>query len=47
MATDKTAVTCYLDDGFLKYLTEYCTQYNITGKNKNKEIVPRLGTGRP
>jgi hypothetical protein len=45
MATDKTAVTCYLDDDLLKYLTEYCTEYNITGKNKEQQIVPRLGTG--
>ena len=45
MATDKTAVTCYLDDDLLEYLTEYCTEYNITGKNKDKQIVPRLGTG--
>lgn len=45
MATDKTAVTCYLDDDLLEYLTEYCTEYKITGKNKDKQIVPRLGTG--
>lgn len=44
MATDNKPVTCYLPDDLGQYLTQYCTEYDITRKDKEGNIRPALGT---
>ena len=45
MATERKAVTIYLPDYLLEYITQYCTSNEVVGKSKNGEIVTRLATG--
>jgi hypothetical protein len=45
MATDNRPVTCYLPKEIEDSLTQYCTQYRITRKDKDGNIQPALGTG--
>lgn len=45
MATDNKAVTCYLPKDVEDFVTQYCTQYGITRKDKEGNIQPSLGTG--
>ena len=45
MTTERKAVTIYLPDNLVEYITQYCTSNEVIGKNKNGEIVPRLATG--
>lgn len=45
MATENKAVTCYLPSEIEESLTRYCTEYEITRKDKSGEIKPSLGTG--
>ena len=44
MATNKKAISAYLPTDLEEYLTNYCTEYNITRKDKSGEIKPALGT---
>lgn len=44
MATNKKAISAYLPTDLEEYLTQYCTEYNITRKDKTGEIKPALGT---
>ena len=45
MATENKAVTCYLPSELEESLTRYCTEYEITRKDKSGKIKPSLGTG--
>ena len=45
MATENKGVMVYLPLELKKVIEEYCTQNNITRKNKAGEIFPSLGTG--
>lgn len=45
MATDKRAITAYLPDDIEEKLIKYCTEYNITRKDKEGNDQPSLGTG--
>lgn len=45
MATNKKAVTVYLDNEVLDYVEKYCTEYGVIGKDKEGNVIPRLGTG--
>lgn len=45
MATDNRPVTCYLPKDVEDSLTQYCTEYGITRKDKEGSIQPALGTG--
>jgi hypothetical protein len=44
LATNKKAISAYLSSDIEEYLTKYCTEYNITRKDKSGEIKPALGT---
>lgn len=44
MATNKKAISAYIPSELEEYLTKYCTEYNITRKDKSGEIKPALGT---
>ena len=44
MATNKKAISAYLPSDVEEYLTKYCTEYDITRKDKSGEIKPALGT---
>ena len=45
MATTNKAITTYLPSFLEESLTQYCTEYNITRKDKSGELKPALGTG--
>ncbi len=45
MATENKGVMVYLPPELEKVIEEYCTQNNITRKNKGGETFPSLGTG--
>jgi hypothetical protein len=45
MATENKGVMVYLPLELEKVVEEYCTQNNITRKNKDGEVFPSLGTG--
>lgn len=44
MATNKKAISVYLPSDVEEYLTNYCTEYDLTRKDKSGEIKPALGT---
>lgn|GEM_PF-3022603 len=44
MATNKKAISAYIPSDLEEYLTKYCTEYDITRKDKSGEIKPALGT---
>lgn len=44
MATSNKAISAYLPPDLEEYLTKYCTEYDITRKDKSGEIKPALGT---
>lgn len=44
MATNKKAISAYLSSDIEEYLTKYCTEYDITRKDKSGKIKPALGT---
>jgi hypothetical protein len=44
VATNKKAISAYLPTGLEECLTKYCTEYDITRKDKSGEIKPALGT---
>jgi hypothetical protein len=45
MATENKGVMVYLPKEVEEYITEFCTEYNITRKDKEGNILPSLGTG--
>ncbi len=45
MATNKRAVSVYLDDDVLDYVEKYCTEFDVMGKDKYGNTIPRLATG--
>ena len=45
MATENKGVMVYIPLELEKVIEEYCTQNNITRKNKDGKIFPSLGTG--
>jgi hypothetical protein len=45
MATDNKGVMIYLPKDLEEYITNFCTQYNITRKDKDGNLAPSLGTG--
>lgn len=45
MATDNRGVMVYLPSEIEMKMTEYCTEYNITRKDKQGNIVTSLGSG--
>jgi hypothetical protein len=45
MATDNRGVMVYLPSDIEAKMTEYCTEYNITRKDKQGNIVTSLGSG--
>jgi hypothetical protein len=45
MATDNRGVMVYLPSEIEAKMTEYCTKYNITRKDKQGNIVTSLGSG--
>jgi hypothetical protein len=45
MATDNRGVMVYLPSDVEAKISEYCTEYNITRKDKQGNIVTSLGTG--
>ncbi len=44
MATSNKAISAYIPPDLEEYLTKYCTEYDITRKDKSGEIKPALGT---
>ena len=44
MATNNKAISAYLPPDIEKCLTQYCTEYEITRKDKEGNIQPSLGT---
>lgn len=44
MATSNKAISAYLPPDLEEYLTKYCTEYDITRKDKSGEMKPSLGT---
>ncbi|MGK7936161.1 MAG: hypothetical protein AB4206_10250 [Xenococcaceae cyanobacterium] len=44
MATNKKAISAYISSELEGYLTKYCTEYDITRKDKSGETKPALGT---
>ncbi|KAB0243979.1 hypothetical protein EZJ55_00400 [Microcystis aeruginosa EAWAG127a] len=44
MATENRPVSCYLPKDIEDSLTKYCTQNNITRKDKAGNIQPAMGT---
>ena len=45
MATDRRAITSYLPDDLESKLIKYCSDYSITRKDKDGNVVPSMGTG--
>jgi hypothetical protein len=45
MATDNKGVMIYLPKDLEEYITNFCTECNITRKDKEGNLVPSLGTG--
>ena len=45
MATENKGVMVYLPKDVEEYITNFCTEYNITRKDKEGNILPSLGTG--
>ena len=45
MATDRRAITSYLPDDLESKLIKYCSEYSITRKDKDGNVVPSMGTG--
>lgn len=45
MATENKGVMVYLPKDVEEYITNFCTEYNITRKDKEGNIFPSLGTG--
>ena len=45
MATENKGVMVYLPKDIEEYITNFCTEYNITRKDKEGNIFPSLGTG--
>ena len=45
MATENRGVMIYLPVDVEEYITNFCTEYNITRKDKEGNILPSLGTG--
>lgn len=45
MATENKGVMVYLPKEVEEYITEFCTEYNITRKDKEGNTLPSLGTG--
>jgi hypothetical protein len=45
MATENKGVMVYLPKEVEEYITSFCTEYNITRKDKEGNILPSLGTG--
>ena len=45
MATENRGVMVYLPPDVEEYMTNFCTEYNITRKDKEGTILPSLGTG--
>lgn len=45
MATENKGVMIYLPKEVEEYITDFCTEYNITRKDKEGNILPSLGTG--
>lgn len=45
MATENRGVMVYLPPEIEEYITNFCTEYNITRKDKEGNILPSLGTG--
>jgi hypothetical protein len=45
MATENKGVMVYLPKEVEKYITSFCTEYNITRKDKEGNVLPSLGTG--
>jgi hypothetical protein len=45
MATENRGVMVYLPPDVEEYITSFCTEYSITRKDKEGNILPSLGTG--
>jgi hypothetical protein len=45
MATENKGVMVYLPKEVEEYITNFCTEYNITRKDKEGNVLPSLGTG--
>jgi biotin operon repressor len=45
MATENKGVMVYLPKEVEEYITSFCTEYNITRKDKEGNTLPSLGTG--
>jgi hypothetical protein len=45
MATENKGVMVYLPKDVEEYITSFCTEYKITRKDKEGNILPSLGTG--
>lgn len=45
MATENKGVMVYLPKEVEEYITSFCTEYSITRKDKEGNILPSLGTG--
>ncbi len=45
MATENKGVMIYLPKDVEEYITNFCTEYNITRKDKEGNLLPSLGTG--
>jgi hypothetical protein len=45
MATENKGVMVYLPKDVEEYITSFCTEYNITRKDKEGNVLPSLGTG--
>lgn len=45
MATENRGVMIYLPPDVEEYITSFCTEYSITRKDKEGNILPSLGTG--
>jgi len=45
MATENRGVMVYLPVDVEEYITNFCTEYSITRKDKEGNILPSLGTG--
>jgi hypothetical protein len=45
MATDNKGVMIYLPKDLEEYITNFCTEHDITRKDKEGNSIPSLGTG--
>jgi hypothetical protein len=45
MATENKGVMVYLPKEVEEYITNFCTEYSITRKDKDGQVSPSLGTG--